>query len=208
MSGVRIFGDAHTWWKQAASRYERGKTPRVGAVMAFRPHRKMRLGHVAAVAKVVDSRTVLLNHANWSPINGRRGQIERNVKAIDVSPANDWSQVRVWYHPLQALGKTRWPVHGFIYSDGKAKAQPHRAARPTHIAVTKTPSKQFASAFTNLAASPAKQAYRPAPVAAPAKTAATPYRKAKPLPARQASSQPRKRAPSSDPFAQIIARYD
>jgi hypothetical protein len=46
--------------------------------MAFRPHGKMTLGHVAVVSRVVDTRTVLLRHANWSPIDGRRGQVERD----------------------------------------------------------------------------------------------------------------------------------
>jgi surface antigen len=116
-SGVQIYGDAWTWWDQAAGRYSRGHRPRQGAVMAFLPHGNMTLGHVAAVSRVIDDRTVLLDHANWSPIDGRRGQIERGVKAIDVSPANDWSQVRVWYDPLQDLGTTAWPVAGFIYGD-------------------------------------------------------------------------------------------
>lgn len=120
LTGIQIFGDAHTWWGQAAGKYERGRAPRVGAVMAFRPHRNMQLGHVAAVSKVVDARTVLLDHANWSPINGRRGQIERDVMAVDVSPGNDWSEVRVWYAPQSALGTSTWPVHGFIYGQ-KAK---------------------------------------------------------------------------------------
>ncbi len=117
VSGINIFGDAHTWWNQAEGRYGRGHKPKVGAVMAFRPHGNMELGHVAAVSRIVDSRTVLLRHSNWSPINGRRGQIENDVKAIDVSPGNDWSQVRVWYAPLGDLGGTAWPVHGFIYGD-------------------------------------------------------------------------------------------
>ncbi len=116
VSGIRIFGDAHTWWDQAAGHYARGREPRVGAVMAFRPSGNMRLGHVAAVSRIVNSRTVLLRHANWSPINGRRGQIEDNVRAIDVSPANDWSEVRVWFAPIEGLGTTRWPVRGFIYN--------------------------------------------------------------------------------------------
>lgn len=118
VSGIRIFGDAHTWWDQAAGRYQRGSKPRVGAVMAFQPHGNMQLGHVAAVSRVIDSRTVLLRHANWSPINGRRGQIENDVRAIDVSERNDWSAVRVWYAPIQALGGTAWPVDGFIYREG------------------------------------------------------------------------------------------
>ncbi|MFT4025891.1 MAG: CHAP domain-containing protein [Novosphingobium sp.] len=116
VSGIQLFGDAHTWWAQAAGQYERGSRPRVGAVMAFRPYGNMRLGHVAAVSRIIDSRTVLIRHANWSPIDGRRGQIEDNVQAVDVSPGNDWSEVRVWFDPIQALGGTRWPLNGFIYN--------------------------------------------------------------------------------------------
>ena len=115
VTGIQLFGDAHTWWDQAAGRYRRGHEPRVGAVMSFHPYGSMVLGHVAAVSRVIDSRTVLLRHSNWSPINGRRGQIEDGVRTIDVSPDNDWSEVRVWFAPLQALGTTRWPVNGFIY---------------------------------------------------------------------------------------------
>ena len=116
VSGIQLYGDAHTWWNQAAGRYARGARPKVGAVMAFRPHGAMQLGHVAAVSRVIDSRTVLLRHANWSPIDGRRGQPEDNVRAVDVSEANDWSEVRVWYAPLGGLGTTHWPVEGFIYN--------------------------------------------------------------------------------------------
>lgn len=123
-SGIQLFGDARTWWGQAAGRYSRGNSPRVGAVMAFRPHGKMVLGHVAMVSRVVDSRRVLLRHANWSPINGRRGQVERDVMAVDVSPAGDWSEVRVWFDPIQGLGSTHWPVSGFIY--------PRKPVAPVH----------------------------------------------------------------------------
>lgn len=119
ISGIQIFGDAQSWWQQAEGRYERGKRPAVGAVLAFKPYRSMQLGHVATVSKVLDSRRVLLDHANWSPIDGRKGQIERNVLAEDVSGANDWSEVRVWYTPIGALGTTRYPAHGFIYPEGR-----------------------------------------------------------------------------------------
>ncbi len=115
VTGIQIFGDAHTWWGQAEGRYARGFRPKVGAVMALRPSGGSTLGHVAAVSRIVDSRTILIRHANWSLINGRRGQIEDNVKVIDVSDSNDWSSVRVWYAPLQALGGSHWPVQGFIY---------------------------------------------------------------------------------------------
>lgn len=115
LSGVSIFGDAHTWWNQADGRYGRGASPKVGAVLAFPPHGNMRLGHVAAVRRIVDNRTIIISHANWSTIGGVRGHIEEDVRAIDVSEANDWSRVRVWYTPNEALGTTEWPAHGFIY---------------------------------------------------------------------------------------------
>ena len=102
LTGVTIFGDAHTWWGQAEGKYERGNKPKVGAVMAFIPHGNMRLGHVAAVRKILDKRTLLISHANWSTIDGMRGHIEEDVRVVDVSDGNDWSRVRVWYTPNSA----------------------------------------------------------------------------------------------------------
>ncbi len=115
VTGIRIYGDAHTWWGQAAGKYARGHEPRVGAVMAIRPHGNSRLGHVAAVSRIVDERTVLLRHANWSS----PGQIENDVRAVDVSPNNDWSEVRIWFGPGKQLGARHWPLYGFIYNDGQ-----------------------------------------------------------------------------------------
>jgi len=129
VSGISIYGDARTWWDQAEGRYARGYRPRVGAVMTFKPYGRMELGHVAAVSRIINSRTVLLRHANWSPINGRRGQIEDNVEAVDVSPDNDWSEVRVWFAPIEGLGSTHWPVQGFIYPAAAKKAPAVRLAR-------------------------------------------------------------------------------
>jgi surface antigen len=129
ISGIQLFGDAHTWWKQAEGQYARGFTPKAGAVMAFKPHGAMTLGHVAAVSRVIDKRHILLRHSNWSPINGKRGQIEDNVMAVDVSEANDWSEVRVWFDPIQGLGSTRWPVQGFIYNKKTAPGREHGLAR-------------------------------------------------------------------------------
>jgi surface antigen len=115
LTGVEIRGDAHTWWGQAEGRYDRGNRPKVGAVMAFIPHGNMRLGHVAAVRRIIDKRTLLISHANWSTIDGVRGHIENDVMVVDASEAGDWSRVRVWYTPNDALGTTEWPLHGFIY---------------------------------------------------------------------------------------------
>ena len=112
-SGISIHGNAGTWWHQAAGHYRRGNEPEVGAVLAFQPSRAMPIGHVAVVAAVVDSRHILLNHANWSG----HGQIERAALAEDTSPNGDWSQVRVWYAPQRSLGIRTNATFGFIYRD-------------------------------------------------------------------------------------------
>ena len=142
LSGIQIRGDAHTWWGQAEGHYRRGDAPKRGAVLAFKPHGAMRLGHVAAVSRVIDDRTILVTHSNWSPINGARGQIDRDVKVVDVSDEGDWSEVRVWFAPSQALGTGVWPVHGFIYPDGKAPMQLPGAAvgaKPATVAIGMLP---------------------------------------------------------------------
>ncbi len=122
VSGIQIYGDAHTWWQQAAGRYETGFKPKAGAVLCFKPTGHMPLGHVAVVTQVLTDRVIQITHANWSPIEGERGQVEKNVTVIDVSPAGDWSQVKVWYDPSQDLGATVYPTYGFIYQDGYAVA--------------------------------------------------------------------------------------
>ncbi|MBX9883178.1 MAG: CHAP domain-containing protein [Sphingomonas sp.] len=124
VSGIEIRGNAYTWWNQAEGRYARGQAPREGAVLAFAATRGMPNGHVAMVSKVLGPREVLLTHANWS----RRGGIERDVRAIDVSEAGDWSKVRVWFAPLGGLGKTSYPAHGFIYAAPAAIEAPAQLA--------------------------------------------------------------------------------
>ncbi len=154
VSGIQIFGEARDWWERAQGRYATGAAPRAGAVMTFRATRALPLGHVATVSRVLDPRRVLLDHANWSPVDGRRGRIEKNVLAIDVSPANDWSAVRVWYAPLGAVGTSAWPVAGFIYPQrGARPAKDRIAAMPVAAAqrVRAASSPTFRSAFADLA---------------------------------------------------------
>lgn len=126
VSGIDLHGNANTWWGQAEGRYDRGHEPRVGAVLAFASSRSMPVGHVAMVSKVVSDREVLLTHANWS----YRGGIERDVRAIDVSPNNDWTDVRVWYGPTGGLGLRSNPAKGFIYASAPKAAD----AAPVQIA--------------------------------------------------------------------------
>lgn len=120
LSGVQIYGDAWTWWKQASGKYDVGYAPKAGAVLCFKPSGKMKLGHVAVVTQVLTDRVIQITHANWSRIGGTRGQIEKDVTVIDVSPAGDWSSVKVWYDPIRDLGSSTYPTHGFIYQDANA----------------------------------------------------------------------------------------
>lgn len=107
-SGVQIRGNANTWWDGAHGNYARGKTPQVGAVMAFSGTSSLPMGHVAVVSKVVSPREIEIDHANW-----HRNQISLGMSVIDVSDRNDWSVVKVLSQP-SAYGRP-YPVDGFIY---------------------------------------------------------------------------------------------
>ncbi|MCO6382144.1 CHAP domain-containing protein [Oceanicola sp. 502str15] len=107
-SGVEIRGNANTWWGSAHGTYARGRTPQVGAVMAFSGTRKLPMGHVAVVSKVISDREIEINHANW-----KRNQISLGMSVIDISEQNDWSSVKVQSQP-NAYGRA-YPIDGFIY---------------------------------------------------------------------------------------------
>ena len=112
-SGIELTGNAHTWWNSAEGVYERGARPEVGSVLSFRSTGRMRLGHVAVVSNVIDSRTLGIDHANWSGPGAGYGGITRNMTVVDVSEANDWSAVRASLGDGQ-FGSV-YPTDGFIY---------------------------------------------------------------------------------------------
>jgi surface antigen len=147
MSGIQIFGDAWTWWSQAAGRYQTGFVPRLGAVLCFKPTGRMRLGHVAVVSQVLTDRVIQITHANWSLIDGDRGHVEKNVTVIDVSPNGDWSQVKVWNDPSRDLGATVYPTYGFIYQDqASAVTAQIASAQNAAIAMAQSAASQVAAA--------------------------------------------------------------
>ncbi|KQW86391.1 CHAP domain-containing protein [Brevundimonas sp. Root1279] len=117
-SGIEIFGDAHTWWSQAQSRYRTGARPQMGSVLAFQSSGRMSRGHVAVVSEILTDRVIRVTHANWG---GSRGKVEENVTVVDVSANGDWTAVKVWYDPINDLGTTVYPTYGFIH---KAALQP------------------------------------------------------------------------------------
>lgn len=120
VSGIELHGDAWTWWTQAAGRYDRGSEPKTGAVLAFRRSNKLKLGHVAVVFKVMGPRRILLTHANWGNDGETRGVVHERQPAMDVSPRNDWSEVRL----LNRQGEwgSAYAAHGFIYRPAGAQA--------------------------------------------------------------------------------------
>jgi len=154
MSGIQIFGDARTWWAQATGKYDTGGVPKSGAVLCFKPTGRMNLGHVAFVSQVLTDRIIQVTHANWSVIDGGRGQVEKDVTVVDVSPAGDWSQVKVWYDPAGNLGATVYPTYGFIYQDARATTI---AAATSKIAMAQN----VAVAMAQSAASQVAAAVRP-----------------------------------------------
>ncbi len=115
-ANVPLKGDAWTWWDKARrAKFARGSMPEAGAIMVFRKTEHLRRGHVAVVSAVIGDREVLIDHANWASHRADRGLVETGVRMIDVSPNNDWSQVRVWHGPSATFGKRVYPTYGFIY---------------------------------------------------------------------------------------------
>lgn len=149
VSGIQLFGDAYTWWQQAIGKYDVGFQPKAGAVLCFKPTQRMRLGHVAVVSEVLTDRIVQITHANWSPIEGSRGKVEKDVTLVDVSPEGNWSQVKVWYDPSRDLGGSTYQTYGFIYQDTRAKILATTGlsnAENTAIAMAQSAASQMASA--------------------------------------------------------------
>jgi CHAP domain len=109
-SQIKIFGDAWTWWDQAAGKYQRAKTPEEGAVMVLLGYAGPERGHVAVVQKIISPREIRVDHANWLD----DGSVFLNNPVTDVSADNDWSKVRVWNIQTGAWGGNIYPVKGFI----------------------------------------------------------------------------------------------
>ncbi|MGE5506473.1 MAG: CHAP domain-containing protein [Actinomycetota bacterium] len=119
VSGLNLKGDAWQWWSAANGVYERGRAPREGGVLVFARQGSMRHGHVSVVTRIVNNRVVLVDHANWAPSRSAgRGKVTHAVPVIDVSPRNDWSEVRVWHEPASDYGTRVYRTEGFVFRPG------------------------------------------------------------------------------------------
>jgi surface antigen len=124
-SGIKIYGDAYTWWDKAAGKYPRGALPEPGAVMVLNNYAGANRGHVAVVRRVVSAREIRIDHANWLD----DGSIYVNNPVEDVSSDNDWSLVRVYNLKTGGWGAKLYPVQGFIGGSGAEENRPDLVAR-------------------------------------------------------------------------------
>lgn len=113
-SGIQIRGDAHHWWDNAAPRYQRGQTPRPGAVLVLSSTAKMTSGHVAVVTEVLTPRQINVTHSNWGNDRYSRRVVYDSMRVEDVSARNDWTSVRFWNPDKNVFGFP-YAARGFIY---------------------------------------------------------------------------------------------
>jgi hypothetical protein len=116
VSGIELYGDAHTWWGQAAQdpRYQRSQTPKTGSVVVLARTPQMTSGHVAVVRRVVGARHIDVAHSNWGNDRNTRRYVYERMRAEDASVNNDWSRIRFWNHHIGAFGQP-YEVWGFIH---------------------------------------------------------------------------------------------
>jgi hypothetical protein len=128
LSGVQLRGAAADWWWQAEGRYQRSLIPSVGSVLVFERSGRLPSGHVSVVSQVLGRRQILVTQANWV-----HHRVSEDQPVIDVSSANDWSRVRVWWPPSGEMGVTDYPAYGFIRADRPSSHDQLIAATPHAI---------------------------------------------------------------------------
>jgi hypothetical protein len=115
-SGINVQGDAHMWWSAAADAgYRETSRPEVGGVIVIRIGDNGDRGHVAYVKRIGNSREIYVDHANWHG----RNEVAVDIPIIDVSPNNDWSEVKVFWVDSGQMGARSYSVEGFIEPPGR-----------------------------------------------------------------------------------------
>lgn len=109
LSGIALYGEAASWWDQAAGRYRRGTQPMLGAALVFRREDRLPSGHVSVVSRLLGPRQIQVTQANWV-----HGALNEDQLVVDVSERNDWTVVRVWWPLVGQLGSHEYATYGFI----------------------------------------------------------------------------------------------
>jgi hypothetical protein len=109
-SGVDIHGDAWTWWDQTQGKYAHANEPTLGSVLVLTGYAGPHRAHLAYVSSMISAREIRIDHANW--LND--GAVFTDDPVVDVSPDNDWSEVRVFNPRAGSWGTKTYIVQGFI----------------------------------------------------------------------------------------------
>jgi hypothetical protein len=129
LSGIALYGDAYTWWMAATGRYVQAARPQIGAVLVLRRSDRLPHGHVAVVSRLLAARQMLVIQANWVA-----NEVTEDQLVVDVSPANDWTELRMWWPPTGQLGSHTYAAYGFILPPSPATHEAlRRAAQPAAL---------------------------------------------------------------------------
>ncbi len=115
VSDIELHGDAWTWWQQAQGVYMRGHIPAPGAVLVLARTTHLPHGHLAVVTDYISPREIKVTHTNWGNSWLDRRVTYEQLRAEDVSTANDWTKVRFWNYDEGAFGFP-YQAYGFIYN--------------------------------------------------------------------------------------------
>ncbi len=163
---MKLYGDAWTWWDQAAGKFPREAAPEIGSVMVLAGYSGPKSGHVAVVRAVASPREIRVDHANWLD----DGAIYVDDPVADVSSANDWSEVRVWNIKTGGLG---WKIlsRARLHRPGRRRDhRPHRPSRhpaPGRMKADRSNSLAILSAWPGDLNRARRKAYFPAPAGQP-----------------------------------------
>ena len=97
-------------------------------MLVFRRSGRLPSGHVAVVSQVLGRRQILVTQANWV-----HHRVSEDQPVIDVSAANDWSVVRVWWPPSGEMGVTEYPPTASSGRTGRRSHDQLIAATPRAI---------------------------------------------------------------------------
>ena len=133
LSGIALYGEADSWWDQAAGHYNRANRPRLGSALVLRRESRLPSGHVSVVSRILGPRQIQVTQANWVA-----GELALDQLVVDVSERNDWTEVRVWWPPIGQLGSHPYPAYGFIEATAPASHEELVNTAPTaaRLAVT------------------------------------------------------------------------
>lgn len=112
VSGIQIRGDAYTWWNQVSDS-RKSRMPRRGAVMVLAKTRRLSLGHLAVVKRVLNRNEIEVTHTNWGSDSSERRIVYEAMRVKDVSAVGDWSSAVFWNPHTNAYGSP-YKVSGFI----------------------------------------------------------------------------------------------